>query len=166
MWKLYHDWRLLALLVVELVGLEKIVVVKAVAVVFIQILFGRKNQYFLVWSILLRLPECQEVLVIGSFRLYLLFFLACWLLPLELHVQKYLSQIKMDAINVLLCALEFSVLIRRLELVDCVKVEMPQLVGVDVSLVICSWHIHQAMYQLENELLLLARDGDESKVMG
>ena len=77
MWKLYNDWRLLALLVVELVGLEKIVVVKTVAVVFIQILFGRKNQYFLVWSILLRLPECQKVLVIGSFRLYLLFFLAC-----------------------------------------------------------------------------------------
>ena len=71
----------------------------------------------------------------------------------------------MDAVNVLLCALEFSVLIRRLELVNCVKVEMPQLVGVDVSLVICSWHIHQAMYQLENELLLLARDGDESKVV-
>ena len=74
--KLNYDRRLLALLVVELVGLEEIVVVEAVAVVLIQILFGCEYQDFLVRSILLRLPECQKVLVFGSFRLNLLLFFA------------------------------------------------------------------------------------------
>lgn len=55
----------------------------------------------------------------------------------------------MNAVDVLLSALEFSVLVRRLELVNCVKIEMAQRVRVYVPLVICSWHVHQAINQFE-----------------
>lgn len=159
----------LLLLVFKLVCLEHLVEVQAVAYVLEEVSLTSKNDNFFVWPIELCLPESLEASVFTLYTRTLaravdLVSLERWV-HFELHVDKHLSKVKVDLVNILELWDMRGVWIFGVDLVDGIEEEVLDAGGLVRGHIVARSSIHQPEDHTMYEFLALARDTNESEVV-
>ena len=122
--QLNYDWGLFWLLMLEFIGLEKIIIIIRITNAWMVVCVSSKNYNFLEWTVRISLPESLKLLML-SFRGHYAKGLWYWgifgLVLAKLHIQKYLRKVKMDFINIFPETSKLIVLIFSCQLVNGVK---------------------------------------------